>query len=93
MRVDRLLKLMPTVWPRRAERTASDWVPALIADLWEAAFCISVVNSEGERSAIERKWRGEGEAVVYRLVSEREIVETRLKGGITKKNVNGQFGW
>jgi hypothetical protein len=41
----------------------SDWVPALIADLWEAAFCTKVVSSDGVRSAIVSRWRGAGEAV------------------------------
>src|SRR5258707_12538153 len=58
VRVDRLLRLIPMVWPRRAERT-SVWISALIAYLWEAAFCTKVVNSDGVRSAIESRWRGE----------------------------------
>lgn len=63
VRVERLLKLMQTVWPRRAERVVSDWVPALITALWEAAFCTKLVSSDGVRSAIVSRWRGLREAV------------------------------
>ena len=43
VRVDRLLRLMAMVWPRRAERMVSDWVLELNEDLWKAAFRTKVV--------------------------------------------------
>ncbi len=84
VRVDRLLKLIPTVWPCRAERVASDWGPALMADL--AGFCTNLVSSDGVRSAIVRKWRWSAGAVERCLLSERVMVE-RLRGGMVGRCV------
>jgi hypothetical protein len=63
VRVDRLLKDMAMVLPRSADRSDSDWVPALMAALWAAAFCTRVANSEGVRSPIVSRWRGADGAV------------------------------
>jgi len=67
------------VWPRRAERTSVGMF-ALIADLCEAAFCTKVVSSDGVRSAIVSRWRGE-EGAVENLANERVKVES-LRGGM-----------
>lgn len=58
MRVLRLLNIIATVLPVRELSRLLGTEPDLMAVLWEEAFRTRVVNSEGVRSAMERRCRG-----------------------------------
>lgn len=58
VRVLRLLNIIATLLPERELRRFEGMEPDLMAVLWEEALRTRVVNSEGVRSAIERRCRG-----------------------------------
>lgn len=53
-----LLKIIATVFPDSDPSRFSGIEPDLIVRLFRPALRTSVVNSEGVRSAMERRWRG-----------------------------------